>query len=77
MSTHKSYCVINFNSEMVFEAEVAMKLFPLLCTGEPLTYDWNDKVYKRRKLDGYDNGLTIKQFTTEQYALLALNSDNE
>ena len=49
-----------------------MELFPLLCQGEPVQYDWQNKVHKRVSSDR--DGCTIKQFTIAQYAALALES---
>jgi hypothetical protein len=60
---------------MVLPSEIAMELFPLLCHGEAVQYDWQEKVHKRVARDR--DGCTIKQFTIAQYAQLALNSDPE
>jgi hypothetical protein len=61
---------------MVFPAEVAMELFPLLCQGEPVTYDWSDKAYSRSK-PARDYICTVKQFTIAEYAQLALNEETK
>lgn len=68
-----SYCIVEVPHALVLPADVAMKLFPLLCQGEPVQYDWSDKVHKRVKPER--DGCTIKQFTVVQYAQLALNDD--
>lgn len=77
MAKQQTYCLVKVPHDMIFPAEIAMELFPLLCAGEPVTYDWSNKTYSRTKIDGYDNGCNIKQFTIAQYAELALNSDAE
>ncbi len=75
MAKQQTYCIIEVPHTMVLPAEIAMELFPLLCHGEPVTYDWQEKVHRRVAPDR--DGCTIKQFTIAQYAMLALNSDNE
>ena len=52
-----------------------MELFPLLCHGQTVTYDWNDKTHRRVAPDR--DGCTIKQFTIAQYASLALNDEGK
>jgi hypothetical protein len=61
---------------MVFPAEVAMELFPLLCQGEAVSYDWQDKTYKWQK-PVRDYSCTVKQFTIAEYAQLALNEETK
>jgi hypothetical protein len=73
MADAPAYCIVDVPNSLVLPADVAMKLFPLLCQGEPVQYDWSDKVHKRVKPDR--DGCTIKQFTIAQYAQLALNDD--
>jgi hypothetical protein len=75
MAKQQTYCIIETPHAMVLPAEVAMELFPLLCQGEAVQYDWQNKTYKRVTSDR--DGCTIKQFTIAQYAQLALNSDPE
>lgn len=72
MAKQESYCIIEIPHALVLPADVAMQLFPLLCQGEPVTYDWQNKSHKRVASDR--DGCTIKQFTVAQYAALALNS---
>ena len=72
MTKQQTYCIIETPHAMVLPAEVAMELFPLLCQGEPVQYDWQNKTHKRVTSDR--DGCTIKQFTIAQYAQLALNS---
>lgn len=72
MAKHQAYCIIDVPHTLVMPADLAMELFPLLCAGEPVTYDWTNKVHKR--VPSERDGCTIKQFTLAQYAELALNS---
>lgn len=72
MAKQESYCIVEVPHAVVLPADVAMQLFPLLCQGEPVTYDWHDKAHKRVASDR--DTCTIKQFTIAQYAALALNS---
>ena len=73
MADQSAYCIIEVPYALVLPADVAMKLFPLLCHGEPVQFDWSDKAHKRIKTDR--DGVSIKQFTIAQYASLALSSD--
>ena len=75
MAKQQTYCLIEVPATLLLPADIAMELFPLLCHAEPVTYDWQDKTYKRR--DGRDYAVTIKQFTIADYAALALNSEPE
>lgn len=75
MAEQHTYCLVEIPYAMVLPADVAMKLFPLLCHGEPVQYDWQNKVHKRVAPER--DGCTIKQFTIAQYAQLALNSEPE
>lgn len=75
MAKTQAYCIIETPHAMVIPAEIAMELFPLLCHGEPVQYDWQNKVHKRVAPER--DGCTIKQFTIAQYAQLALNSEPE
>lgn len=68
----QTYCIIETPHAMVLPSEIAMELFPLLCHGEPVHYDWQNKVHKRVSPDR--DTCTIKQFTIAQYAALALES---
>jgi hypothetical protein len=72
MADAPSYCIVEVPYALVLPADVAMKLFPLLCQGEPVQYDWTNGVHKRVKTKS--DGANIKQFTIAQYAELALNS---
>ena len=49
MSKVQTYCIIDFPHSMVFPAEVAMQLFPMLCQGEAVDYDWTNKQYRREQ----------------------------
>lgn len=73
MAKQESYCIIDIPYSMVMPAELAMQLFPLLCHGEPVSYDWQDKTHKRVSADR--DKASIKQFTIAQYAALALNDE--
>jgi len=53
-----------------------MELFPLLCQGEAVTYDWQDKVYRWQK-PVRDYACTVKQFPLTEYAQLALNEEEK
>jgi len=72
----QSYCLIDSIGSMVFPAEVAMQLFPLLCQGESVEYDWNKKTFKRKPQDMHSK-VSLRQFTIAEYASLALDSDPE
>jgi len=76
MAKQQTYCIVEIPSAMAFPAEVAMELFPLLCQGEPVTYDWSDKSYKRQK-STRDYACTVKQFTIAEYAQLALDEEEK
>jgi hypothetical protein len=58
-------------------AKDAADIFPILCKGEVLEYDWNLKGHRRKKIDVHNVGVSLKQFTVEQYAVMTLNSDVE
>ena len=73
MAEPSAYCIIEVPYALVLPADVAMKLFPLLCQGEPVQYDWTNSVHHRVKPKS--DGASIKQFTIAQYASLALSSD--
>lgn len=73
MAKQESYCLIEVPYALVLPADVAMQLFPLLCHGEPVQYDWSEKVHKRVSPDR--DGASIKQFTVAQYAQLVLNDE--
>jgi len=75
MAKQQAYCIVDIPSTMVFTAEVAMELFPLLCQGEAVTYDWQEKTHRRRKSSDYN--CTVKQFTIAEYAQLALNEEEK
>lgn len=72
MSKSQTYCIIDFPNSMVFPAEVAVQLFPMLCQGEAVSYDWTEKQYKR---ETNRDTVALKQFTLVQYAELQLNSE--
>lgn len=72
MSKVQTYCLIDFPHSMVFPAEVAMQLFPMLCQGESVDFDWTTKQYKREQNRAT---VSIKQFTLAQYAEVQLNSE--
>ena len=73
MADQSAYCIIEFPYALVLPADVAMKVFPLICQGEPVQYDWTNSVHKRVKSRA--DGISIKQFTIAQYASLALSDD--
>lgn len=75
MAKQQTYCIIEVPFAMVLPSDIAMELFPLLCHGEAVQYDWQDKTHKRAATDR--DVCTIKQFTIAQYAQLALNSDTK
>ena len=75
MAKQQTYCIIDMPGSMVFPADVAMELFPLLCQGEAVTYDWQEKTHRRR--NGREYGCTVKQFTLAEYAQLALNEEEK
>ena len=72
----QSYCLIDSIGTLVLPADIAMQLFPLLCQGEPVEYDWNTKAFKRKPQDTHSK-LSLRQFTIAEYASLALDSDPE
>lgn len=72
MAKQQTYCLVEIPHAMVLPSEIAMELFPLLCAGEAVTYDWQNKTFKRATSER--DGCTIKQFTIAQYAALALES---
>lgn len=76
MAKQQTYCLIDIPSSMVFPAEVAMELFPLLCQGESVSYDWQEKTHKRNK-PTRDYSCSVKQFTIAEYAQLALNEEEK
>jgi hypothetical protein len=71
MADQAAYCIVEVPYTLILPADVAMKAFPLLCQGEPVTYDWTNSVHKRIGKDKAT--VTVKQFTIAQYAALALN----
>jgi hypothetical protein len=73
MADTPAYCIVEVPYALVLPADIAMKLFPLLCHGEPVQYDWTNGVHKRVKTKS--DSANIKQFTLAQYAELALSSD--
>ena len=73
MADTPAYCIVEVPYALVLPADVAMKLFPLVCQGEPVQYNWTEGVHKRVKTKS--DGANIKQFTIAQYAALALNDD--
>ena len=73
MADQAAYCIVEVPYALVLPADVAMKLFPLLCQGEPVQYDWSNSVHRRVKTK--TDGASIKQFTLAQYASLALSDD--
>lgn len=76
MTKPVSYCIVELGgSGLVLPTDVAMQLFPLLCQAQEVTYDWNSKRYKYVKRESTVNNMSIRQFTTAQYAELALDSD--
>lgn len=76
MTKPVTYCIIELGGQgLVLPTDVAMQLFPLLCQAEEVTYDWNKQRYKRTQRQTSINSMAIKQFTTAQYAELALDSD--
>lgn len=77
MTKPVTYCIIELGGTggLVMPTDVAMQLFPLLLQAEEVVYDWNKQRYKRIQRDTTVNNLGLKQFTTAQYAELALDSD--
>jgi hypothetical protein len=76
MAKPETYCIIELGGQgLVLPTDVAMQLFPLLCQAEEVTYDWSAQRYKRTQRQTSVNNMALKQFTTAQYAELALNSD--
>lgn len=76
MTKPVTYCIIELGGQgLVMTTDVAMQLFPLLCQAEEVTYDWTAQRYKRTQRQTAVNNMALKQFTTAQYAELALNSD--
>ncbi len=75
MAKQQTYCLVDMPTSMVFPADVAMELFPLLCQGEAVTYDWSDKTHKRCKSRDYN--CTVKMFSLAEYAQLALNEEEK
>ena len=76
MAKPETYCIIELGGQgLVMTTDVAMQLFPLLCQAEEVTYDWTAQRYKRTKRQTSVNNMALKQFTTAQYAELALDSD--
>lgn len=43
MAKQQTYCLVEIPHAMVLPSEIAMELFPLLCAGEAVTYDWQKK----------------------------------
>lgn len=76
MSKPVSYCIIELGGQgLVLPTDVAVQLFPLLCQAEEVTYDWTAQRYKRIKRQTSVNNMALRQFTTAQYAELALDSE--
>ena len=76
MTKPVTYCIIELGGQgLVLPTDVAMQLFPLLCQAEEVTYDWTAQRYKHVKRESTTNNMSIRQFTTAQYAELALNSN--
>lgn len=73
MAKPQTYCLVEVPHALVLPSEIAMELFPLLCAGEPVQYDWSEKVHRRVATER--DGASIKQFTIAQYAMLALNDE--
>lgn len=62
---------------LLLPADVAVEAFKLLCKGEPVRYDWEKKGYKREKTTSSNGGVSLRTFSLEDYASLALNSVDE
>lgn len=62
---------------LLLPADVAVEAFKLLCTGEPVQYDWDKKGYKRAKPSSSGSGVQLRTFSLTDYASLALNSVDE
>lgn len=76
MTKPETYCIIELGGQgLVLPSDVAMQLFPLLCQAEEVTYDWTAQRHKRTKRQSTVNNIALRQFTTAQYAELALDSD--
>lgn len=62
---------------LLLPADKAVEAFKLLCHGEPVRYDWEKKGYKREKPTSSAGGVSLRTFSLEDYASLALNSVDE
>jgi len=62
---------------LLLPADVAVAAFQLLCAGEPVRYDWEKKGYKRERTTSSNGGVSLRTFSLEDYASLALNSVDE
>ena len=62
---------------LLLPADVAVEAFKLLCRGEPIRYDWEKKGYKRERTTSSNGGVSLRTFSLEDYASLALNSVDE
>jgi hypothetical protein len=65
------------SSTLMLPADKAVAAFNLLCSGEPVRYDWDKKGYKREKNTSSNSGVTLRTFSVTDYASLALNSADE
>jgi hypothetical protein len=70
-----TYAIIEVPQKVVLPADVAAQVFALLCRGEPVTYEYSTKSF-RRTADEYALP-TLKVFTLSQYAALALEEPAE
>lgn len=59
--------------DVLLNADDAYQLFRLMCKARIVQYEWNDKQYKFKDT-GSDGNSTMKSFSLEEYAKLALNS---
>lgn len=62
---------------LLLPADKAVAAFHLLCTGEPVRYDWDKKGYKRVTPTSSGDGVSLRTFSLTDYASLALNSVDE
>ncbi len=69
--TPQTYALIEGVHSVVLPSDVAVQVFQLLCQGQPVSYDWQSKVYKRNR----DSVPLLKVFTLRDYATLQLEED--
>lgn len=60
--------------DVLLSADEAFALFKIMCNAMPIKYDYGDHGYKPNPTKDRPS---LKGFTIDDYALLALNSDSE